>query len=223
MRRRWVVAGLVVAVLSLCFVVGRYVWLPAWRPELRPGETYGVDVSHHQGAIDWPRVAGHRIAFAYVKATEGATHVDTRFRENWAGARAAGVERGAYHFFTLCAPGAAQAEHFLATVPADADLPPAVDLELAGNCAARPSHHEVMTELVAFLDAVERRGPRVVLYVGADFAEHYFDDIDARERWVPKVLRRPGGRWLVWQASAWARVDGIEGPVDLDVGRFAVR
>lgn len=218
-RRSLLVFAAVLAALVALAAVGRYVWLPTYRPALRAGESYGIDVSHHQGAIDWRRVAGDGIAFAYVKATEGGDHVDARFAENWRGAGEAGIRRGAYHFFTLCRPGADQARNFLATVPGDAELAPAVDLELAGNCAERPSHHRVMTELVTFLDAVERERPRVLLYVGDDFAERYFRDVNAREQWCPSVLRRPGGNWRVWQASAWARVDGVDGGVDLDVGR----
>ena len=52
--------------------------------------------------------------------------------------RAAGLKVGAYHFFTLCRPGAEQAAYFLATVPVDTDLlPPSVDLEYEGNCSVR--------------------------------------------------------------------------------------
>jgi lysozyme len=217
--RRWLAAA--VALLVAAALLGRYVWLPRYRPSLRAGESYGVDVSHHQGPVDWPRVAGDGIAFAYVKATEGATHTDTRFAANWAGARDAGLRRGAYHFFTLCTPGADQARHFLATVPDLGELPPAVDLELAGNCAARPPAADVAREVAAFLRPVEERAGRPVLrYVGADFADRYgVAFLGDRPAWVPRPLRRPGGGWAVWQASAWARVAGIDGGVDLDVGR----
>lgn len=220
MRRRWVVAAGVVLALGGAAAIGRYVWLPSYRPSLRAGETYGLDVSHHQGPIDWARVKGDGIAFAYVKATEGGDHVDTRFHENWFGAGREGVERGAYHFFTLCTPGVRQARHFLATVPDGPALPPALDLELAGNCAARPPVEDVRTEVTLYVEAVEKAlGQRVLLYVGDDFADRYFRDLGGREQWVPRLLRRPGGEWRVWQASAWARVDGVDGPVDLDVRR----
>ena len=36
----------------------------------------GVDVSHYQGEIDWGRLAGEDISFAYIKATEGSSHKD---------------------------------------------------------------------------------------------------------------------------------------------------
>ena len=67
----------------------------------------------HQGPIDWQRVAGDGIGFVYMKATEGGDWVDATFAPNWAGARAAGLKVGAYHFFTLCRAGADQAANFL--------------------------------------------------------------------------------------------------------------
>jgi Glycosyl hydrolases family 25 len=65
----------------------------------------GVDVSNHQGEIDWSALAGSNVAFAYIKATEGGDFRDRRFQLNWDGAKRAGLARGAYHFFTQCRSG----------------------------------------------------------------------------------------------------------------------
>lgn len=131
---------------------------------------------------------------------------------------------GAYHFFTLCRPGEEQAENFLRTVPASGGaLPPAIDLELAGNCSARPDR-DVRMEVTAFLDAVEAAtGDRVVLYVGDDFEDRYRlrDELD-RPVWHRRLLRRPGfERWWIWQFHDRADVDGIDGGADLNVMRGA--
>jgi lysozyme len=214
-------AAVLAAVVALAG--GWFVWLPNHRPDLQAGERYGVDVSSHQGAIDWPRVAGDGIEFAYVKASEGGDFVDQRFRENWRGAAAAGIDRGAYHFFTLCRSGAEQAENFLRTVPSDPEaLPPAVDLELAGNCSQRPDPAFVRHELDSFLDRVEREtGRTAVLYVGDDFEGLYpvRDELD-RPLWHRRLLVRPTSKgWWIWQVQAHASVDGIQGDVDLNVMR----
>src|SRR5438128_688135 len=75
---------------------------------------WGIDVSHYQGRIDWKTVASaEHIRFAYIKATEGASSVDKQFSGNWRKARAAGLQVGAYHYFSFCSPGQKQAEHFL--------------------------------------------------------------------------------------------------------------
>jgi lysozyme len=225
-RRQPVVLLAVAAVLVAVVALGAgawLVWLPSHRPSLEAGERYGVDVSNHQGQIDWDRVAGDAIEFAYVKASEGGDFVDQRFRENWRGAAAAGLDRGAYHFFTLCRPGAEQARNFLRTVPSDPDaLPPAVDLELAGNCSERPDPASVRHELDTFLDHVESAtGQRAVLYVGDDFEGRYpvRDELD-RPLWHRRLMLRPDvDSWWIWQVQGHASVDGIQGDVDLNVMR----
>ncbi|MDX6595947.1 MAG: lysozyme [Solirubrobacterales bacterium] len=210
------------AVIAAVAVFGWFVWLPAHRPSLRPGEVVGIDVSHHQGPIAWDRVAADGIGFAYIKATEGDDFVDERFAENWSASDEAGLRRGAYHFFTLCSPGAAQAHHFLDVVPPDPNaLPPAVDLELAQNCSERPDPAALRRELQAYLAVVEAAtGRRVVLYIGDDIEDRYAIRGELQPPlWLPRFLLRPSGDWLIWQTSAFAHVDGVEGRVDLDVMR----
>jgi lysozyme len=57
----------------------------------------GIDVSVYQGNVNWQSVALAK-RFALIKATESNTIVDPRFAENWAGAQAASLCRGAYHY-----------------------------------------------------------------------------------------------------------------------------
>src|SRR5215813_13726549 len=100
------------------------------RIELAPlrYEVIGVDVSRHQGPIDWRMLAGSGVNFAYIKATEGAAFRDSHFTTNWSEAAIAGVPRGAYHFLTQCRSGADQAQNFIATVPRDPQaLPHVID------------------------------------------------------------------------------------------------
>jgi lysozyme len=213
------------AALALLGVVAVSMWvlLPHFRPGLRPGERYGIDVSTHQGQIDWSAVAGDRISFAYIKASEGGDFVDERFTENWDGASAAGLDRGAYHFFTLCRSGAEQAGHFLSVaIPDPAALAPAVDLELKGNCARRPTREEFLVELRVFLDRVERAWDRqVVIYTTDDFDDVYPVRGLSRLLWEAPYYRRPPANadWVIWQVTSLASVKGVEGRVDLDITR----
>jgi lysozyme len=178
-------------------------------------------VSEHQGDIDWRAARDDGVAFAYIKATEGGDFVDHRLSTNWQGTAAAGIAHGAYHFFTFCSPGAIQADNFLRTVPNDPDaLAPAVDLELAGNCAARPDRDHLLHELQDFITRVESAtGRTVVLYVLDDVeAQYRVSEAISRPVWVRHLFTRPAeDRWQLWQASGWGRVAGIEGSVDLDV------
>ena len=113
-------------------------------PDVGRYPVLGVDVSHHQGPIRWSELRSSGISFAFIKATEGADHQDAAFALNWQQAGAAGVARGAYHFFTFCADGSAQADNFIATVPAlGGELPPVADVEFGGNCKEWPSVEEI--------------------------------------------------------------------------------
>ncbi len=226
-RRRLTALGLVIVLVGAGLWIVKNEVLPRYRPSLRAGESYGIDVSNHQGDIDWGRVAtGGKVSFAYIKATEGNDFLDKRFGVNWAGAGTAGVSRGAYHFFTLCSPGAEQAANFLRVLPADpAALPPAVDLEFSG-CAARPDQATFQKELTAFVTTVEHAVHRpVVVYTVPSFEKAYpIEPALQRDRWQRRLFRRPQvGRWTLWQASDRARVAGIQGPVDLDVSHAAAK
>ncbi|GAB2774934.1 hypothetical protein GCM10027020_30070 [Nocardioides salsibiostraticola] len=203
-------------------------------PETTPEPTpptpplLGIDVSHHQGSIDWAAVSRDRVDFAYLKATEGRTFTDPRFAANSRAADSAGLRVGAYHYFSLCSAGGEQGQHFAATMAAQTDagvrlaLPPAVDLELLGSCTGPPAREELLAEVRAFLEVVEQAtGQRVVVYSFPDFEERYgfADDLDRRQ-WVRRLGDQPPGRkWWLWQRSQTASVSGVDGPVDLNVLR----
>lgn len=61
----------------------------------------GVDVSHYQGKIDWEKFREQQVVFAFIKATEGSSHTDEYFADNWENAKTAGIVAGAYHFLVL--------------------------------------------------------------------------------------------------------------------------
>jgi hypothetical protein len=71
---------------------------PAPSPTTSPVYLEGIDVSYHQGTIDWQRVAGADKRFAFIRATAGALTADTAYAANHAGALAAGLAVGSYHF-----------------------------------------------------------------------------------------------------------------------------
>lgn len=181
----------------------------------------GVDVSHHQGRVDWARVRAAGYEFAYLKATEGGTFVDSTYARNRDAARRAGLVTGPYHFFTLCADAAAQAANLLSVQPPDTarTLPPAVDLEFGGNCGVRPPADSVRAAVERFLAVVDSAYARpAALYVTAEFYDAYLQGTAGHPLWVRNVFRRPryGGEWAFWQYAATARVPGIRGRTDLD-------
>ena len=228
--RRWIehwpaaaLGGLVVLVAA--FWAYQYGLVRPSYPDAGLYPVRGIDVSHHNGAIAWRRLHDAGIRFAYLKASEGGDFRDGIFAANAQGAARVGVSAGAYHYFTLCRPGSEQARNFLAaTVTARLRLPPAVDLEFGGNCADRPSRRAFNHELASYLEAVRAgTGREPVLYVTEDFHKAYLANSPFQRRtfWIRDLvgaMRAPAhARVRFWQYSAQGRVDGIEGPVDLNV------
>lgn len=226
-RRRLLVVTATGCVVALVAVL---TWQGAVWPNRAFAARYdvrGLDVSHHNGRIDWARVARQDVDFVWVKATEGSGGVDARFADNWAGARAAGLRVGAYHFMSFESPGADQARHLIATVPATPGmLVPVVDLEPYGRYRRHmPSAARVRAILDPLLAALQDRYRAApVIYTTARAYRAY---LRGRYRdnpvWIRSVLwpaRLPDGRaWTVWQYSSRDHLDGISGFVDRNVLR----
>ncbi len=181
----------------------------------------GIDASHHQGAIDWEAVAGDGVSFAYLKATEGTSYTDPTFAQHRAEALDLGLRVGGYHYFQLCSSGRDQAAHF-AAVLGDLDgsnLPPAVDLELAGSCSAPPARGVLLAEVEAFLEQVEAMtGKEPVVYLYPEFEERFgfARDLGGYRQWVRSLDGPPDREWWMWQQTDSGSVDGIVGPVDVN-------
>jgi lysozyme len=228
-RWLWIPAALVLIGSALAFVrfgtplTEKARALLAARPSRERYPVVGVDVSHHQGRIDWAAVAQSGVSFAFVKASEGTDFRDRRFSQNWQAARAAGIVVGAYHFFTFCSEGREQARHFRSVVPAEPGaLPPAVDVEFAGNCRSWTSEAQIQAELVAFVAEIERTfGRSPVLYTTEDaFRRVIPPELHDRRFWLRDLFGEPAsptGRFWIWQYSDSGSIPGIRGPVDLNV------
>jgi lysozyme len=189
---------------------------------------HGIDVSKYQGDIDWHTVRASGIDFAFIKATEGGDHTDDRFFDNWQGARAAGVPRGAYHYDYFCRPAAEQAAWFINHVPRDPGaLPPVLDLEWthrSKTCRYFPDPATVRREALLFLQALTvYYGKRPIIYTTVDF---YHDNELGRLQgfnfWLRSVAAHPSDiypnqRWAFWQYTGTGSVDGVDGPTDINV------
>ncbi len=200
----------------------------------------GIDVSGHQGTIDWSLVAANGIEFAYIKATEANNVTDGRFAANWAAAKN-NVKRGAYHYFhPRATPDATQpqADHFINTVTATNDsseLPPMVDVEELG---AGVTPAQAVASLQFFLSIIEQGfGTRPLIYTfpsfwrdtlgdPADFSQHYHLWIanygaTRADGGADRPLRGPiipGGwaRHTIWQYAVLPALPGIATLVDRD-------
>lgn len=189
---------------------------------------HGIDVSYYQGRIDWSAVRRGGNVFAWIKATEGGDFADPKFLENFQAAAAAGVARGAYHFYYFCRPVTDQVAWFIANVPKDdSALPPVLDMEWnpdSPTCRKRPPTDEVHADMKTWLDAIEAHyGKKPVIYTTVDFHRDRLDGaFDDYHIWIRSVAGHPSIRygerkWHFWQHTATGTVPGVKGNVDRNV------
>jgi lysozyme len=198
-----------------------------WRFNYPGKDTYpirGLDVSHHQGRIDWNLVKEEGFNFVFIKATEGGNFKDPEFKRNWKEASRIGLLKSAYHFFSFCKPGIEQAHNFINTVPLETNtLPPVIDFEFVGNCSKRLQKAVVIKELFNFIkDIEEKYGKSPIIYITYDSYKQYLEgEIDKYHIWIRDIFLKPklsdSKTWTFWQYADRGRVRGIKGPVDLNV------
>jgi len=125
----------------------------------------GMDVSYYETSVDWVAAHDAGIGFAFIRVTDGVQFIDPKFPGYWAGAKAAGVIRGAYQFFRPAEDPIAQADLLLEKMgPLEpGDLPPVLDVEVSGGL----STDEVAANVRAWVAHVtEKLGRPPILYAG---------------------------------------------------------
>lgn len=178
----------------------------------------GIDVSYHNGEIDFNAVAADTVSFVYIKATEGGRWQDSCFARNFDAARAAGLSVGAYHFFRFEVGGLRQAYNFLEGLQGRRpDLPVAIDLEEWKN-APDVTTADIIDRLAVMVDRLRAEGLQVIIYTNKSgytrFLHRRFDDL---ELWICSFTDPPtGSPWRLWQHSHRGSVRGIKGAVDLN-------
>ena len=131
---------------------------------------HGIDVSRHQGTIDWQAVARAGTRFAFIKATDGGDHLDPRFHENWRKAREAGIPRGAYHFVYWCRPASEQVAWFAANVRGNRCATPVLDLEWNNEIILPPLADPRGSARVHMLAGMEAHTGKVpIIYTDINF------------------------------------------------------
>lgn len=189
---------------------------------------HGVDVSHYQGEIDWERLRGQDIQFAYIKATEGSSYVDQQFSRNWSEAEKTDLLIGAYHFFSFDSGGQTQAEQYIRTVGTlSGKLAPVVDVEYYGDKRSDPPDKEaVVKELTLLLQILEEHYQvKPIIYTTYPVCDRYITgSFDAYPLWIRNVYYPPewDGKhpWVFWQYTDTAVLEGYQGEeryIDLDV------
>lgn len=192
----------------------------------------GIDVSDHNGVIDWQAVADDGIEFAFLRAgyrgyTEGGLFDDARFKENLAGVQAAGIPFGVYFFSSAVSTDEAREEALYALDRlggAKPGYPVVFDQEKVSDAQGRANRltgTQYTEHALAFCEEVASAGCQPMIYGN----QHYLALLDlerlgTRPLWYAEYgVERPTSSFdfNIWQYAVGAPVAGIEGGADLNI------
>lgn len=176
----------------------------------------GIDVSDFQGRVDWHAVAKSGASFGFAKATEGETLVSNTFAANWTGMKAAGLVRGAYHFFRPAKDPEMQAYLFLRTAKLVlGDLPAVLDVEVSDGISPSDLNRRVSAWLRVVETATKRQA---IIYTSLNFWREGLSNSDAfrgHPLWIAQygvdAPELPGNwsQWTFWQYTDSGRIGGV--------------
>lgn len=158
--------------------------------------------------------------FIFLKATEGTTHRDTRYKEYRKKAREKGIVTGAYHFFSYKTSGRDQAKNFLEFANLKkGDLPPVLDVEFTSNM---PKASYIKQQIAEFLNYIEdETGVKPIIYCECDYYNKYLKsslkaDYDF---WISDFWRQPRCEFTFWQKTDKFKHPAFKGTIDYNVFR----
>ncbi|MDO5401323.1 MAG: glycoside hydrolase family 25 protein [Eubacteriales bacterium] len=193
--------------------------------------TPGVDVSSYQGDIDWIRVKNSGIQFAIIRLGyrgygTGKLVEDDKARQNLEGARAAGLDVGAYFFSqALSIHEVDQEIEYMLEILGDhrLDMPIILDWEIpADNARTVGMDPRTLTDLqLHFCQVMTEKGYQPMVYFNWHQSEnlYFLSEMEDYPFWLALYQDRMTYPWKVemWQYTDNGRVPGIEGPVDVNV------
>ena len=192
--------------------------------------SFGIDISEHQGPIDFQRVRNDGVEFVFIRVgfrgqTQGLLYEDSRFEEYYRGARNAGLQVGFYFYSQAISRKEAveEAEFVLERIRDKVfELPVVYDYEDAPNSRINDLSGEQRTEnFIAFAERIRRNNYPYMLYTNMNWLRNYYDvlDIIDYDIWYAQYYPVPEYPYpfRIWQYSETGEIDGISKPVDLNI------
>lgn len=191
----------------------------------------GIDVSSHQQTVDWQQVADAGIRFVMLRVgyrgyESGELQADALVQENYLGAKAAGLQVGAYFFSQALSTEEAleEAEYLLSAIRDwELDMPVVYDWEYI-DTEARTGNSDARTVTdctIAFCQAVEAAGYQPMVYFNRHHAQEYLylEELTRYPFWLALYSDRMTYPYQVdmWQYTSQGHVPGIEGDVDINL------
>lgn len=184
----------------------------------------GIDVSRHNGDIDFEQVRDDDYQFVFIKASEGKTYRDDAFAKNYKKAKQAGLKVGAYHFFRKNRTGKEQADNLLGVIKGKKfDLPLVIDLEDDWGNGATVGRDLAIDRVMEMMDILGDAGYQVMVYTNLNgYNKYYKNMLGDHDLWLcsftsPDLL--PHLPHCFQQFSHVGTVNGVKGDVDLNVFR----
>lgn len=229
--KKYSISALLILIIGLvAFWIGREYIV---EPESFESDKYfvkGIDVSHHNPILNWDIVMEQGISFAYIKATEGTSHLDRNYPYNYELAKKTNIHVGSYHFYTFGLSGKEQAQHFLNTAKFQSgDLRPVIDVE---HSTANPYSKDdkyvasVINELkVLENELYEHFGVHPIIYTNKDCYKLYVkSNFPDNFVWICDLENDPSDYmkdWKIWQFSHKGELPGVIGNIDLNYYRYS--
>ena len=191
---------------------------------------HGIDLSHYQGNVFWETIGNNsKMAYVYLKATEGGNNIDSKYKTNIDLAHQYGLKVGSYHFYRPKIEQEKQLTNFMAQCrPGDQDLLPMIDIETKSGLPTQ----EFRDSLFKFLTLVEKAyHQKPLLYTGTNFYNNYLlGTLDGYKVMIAQYNNRPpkladNFEYIMWQYTGKGRIVGINGYVDKSrfLGRHGLR
>ena len=192
----------------------------------------GIDVSQHQGQIDWQQVADSGVEFVIIRVggrgwgQAGTLYTDDLAQDYYTGAKAVGLKIGAYFFSQATTAEEAREEARFALAQTknwELELPIAFDWEYIGPEARTANmDQDTLTECVlAFCGEIESAGKETMLYTNPHHAGVGLDleALDGMNIWLAMYSEEMTYPYYItaWQYSCTGTVPGIEGDVDINL------
>jgi lysozyme len=184
----------------------------------------GFDVSEYQSKINWEQTyhieEAFELSYVFIRATAGKDRIDSRFEENWKGAKARQLIRGAYHYYRPNENSKEQATNFINNVTLQkGDLPPVLDIE---KLPKTQSVARLKMGLRNWLTAVEKHyGVKPIIYSGESYYKDFLkEEFSAYPLWIANYnfwRNDLESDWQFWQFTEKAKIEGIDGMVDLNI------
>ena len=201
---------------------------------------YGIDVSSHQGEIDWAAVAADGIDFAIIRCGfrgygQGSLNEDPYFHQNIQGALANGLDVGVYFFSQALSEAEAREEaaYTLELIRGyDIRFPVVFDWEIVPNTGSRTRGYakkDVADFLNAFSQVIAAEGYTPMAYFNPSLAYLHMDLAQAQnyDGWLAHYVSRTDYRYdyQMWQYGSSGTVKGVKGRCDMDIAfvDFAAR